>query len=402
MKTWMLSELFYPDETSTGYFMTKIAERLGTNNEGGIEVICGPEKYSSEDYGARDKLTDTVNIHRVGIPELDKNSLFQRTLRMMILSCKMAFKLLRKSHTTDKVFIVTNPAPLLVLVALVKKMKRFNLIIIVHDVFPENMLPSGIISSTSLVYKIIRGIFNFAYRQADQVITVGEDMNELLLEKTKFPVSKTRVITNWADCDKIYPLEFPDVTRMNNYYGNIDLSGKIVIQFAGNVGRLQALPEFLEIFIESKNPLLALIILGDGALKKELEENVSLKGIKNVHFVAPKSRADQNLFLNFTHIGLVSLNRGMYGLGVPSKSYNIWAAGKPVLFLGDKNSEIARNIAEHDSGWAFAWERSKLVEFLRGLNMNSLYEINTKGRLGRQSALTYFDREVILSRYEQI
>lgn len=56
------------------------------------------------------------------------------------------------------------------------------------------------------------------------------------------------------------------------------------------------------------------------------------------HYWVFQDRSQQNDFLNACDIGIVTLNDGMYGLGVPSKSYNIWAAGKPILYIGDDNS----------------------------------------------------------------
>ena len=41
----------------------------------------------------------------------------------------------------------------------------------------------------------------------------------------------------------------------------------------------------------------------------------------------------------------------MYGLGVPSKLYNLMAAGKPVFYIGDRNSEVHLIMQEHEIGW---------------------------------------------------
>ena len=41
----------------------------------------------------------------------------------------------------------------------------------------------------------------------------------------------------------------------------------------------------------------------------------------------------------------------MLGLGVPSKTYNILCAGKPILYIGDINSEIAILIKENNVGY---------------------------------------------------
>lgn len=402
MKTFLLSELFYPVETSTGYFMTKIAEKLDEQSLSGINVICGPEDYDASKLLASDGLKPSVKVFRVQIPRLNKNKIMQRVLRMIILSFGMGWKLFRMAGSNDRVFVVTNPAPILIIVALIKKLLHFNLVIIVHDVFPENMLSGKMIKAESLNYKVLRAVFNIAYKQADKVISVGEDMNELIMQKTSFSVEKTAVIRNWANCDEIFPLKL-NSQEIVNYYGIPELSEKVILQFAGNLGRLQALQEFLQVYKAANNSELALVFIGDGALKPNLMQQVQSDHIRSVYFIPSKSREEQNKFLNAAHIGLVSLNQGMYGLGVPSKSYNIWAAGKPILFVGDRGSEIARNIADYDIGWAFSWqEKAELTSFLQMLKYKDLASINSAGLRARQIALAEFDREVSLARFLEV
>ena len=61
----------------------------------------------------------------------------------------------------------------------------------------------------------------------------------------------------------------------------------------------------------------------------------------------------------------MTLEDGMYGLGVPSKTYNILASGRPVLFLGPENSEIDLLIREKVvgyCGWPKKWDKEVLEE----------------------------------------
>ena len=51
-------------------------------------------------------------------------------------------------------------------------------------------------------------------------------------------------------------------------------------------------------------------------------------------------------------IGLVCLAQGMKGLGIPSKFYSLISYGKPILFIGSKNSEIDLVIQEYQIGWS--------------------------------------------------
>ena len=55
--------------------------------------------------------------------------------------------------------------------------------------------------------------------------------------------------------------------------------------------------------------------------------------------------------LGLANLHLVSLNPKLEGLIVPSKFYGIAAAGRPTLFIGAPNGEIARLIDETGCGF---------------------------------------------------
>lgn len=389
----ILSEMFYPDEVSTGYVMTEIAARLGQSQP--VNVICGPSNYETEVFVSQKPLKSGINILRVKIANFNKNKLAGRSLRMLILTFKMGALLFKKVKKDDIVILVTNPAPLLVWIAFLKRIKKFKYYIIVHDVFPENAASAGILKEKSLIYKLLKKLFDNAYNAADKLITVGEDMKILVQSKTSNqPIS---VITNWADSEEIYPHPGLKLPVLNE----VGFSGKIIIQFAGNIGRVQALDNFVKAFEKAANPNVVLMIIGSGAQKSEIQEYINEKNIPNILIVDALPREMQNTFLNSCNIGLVSLSKGMFGLGVPSKSYNILAAGKPILYVGDKGSEISNYIAEGQVGWSFDWDNEKaLIEFIASLSCADMDSIKQFGQNARRMVDTRFTKEHILNRYK--
>lgn len=396
MKTWIISELFYPEEISTGYVMTKIAEKLSEENE--INVICGPSNYESDVFTSTRSISNKINIHRVSVPSLDKNKLLLRVIKMLLFTTKVGWKVIRNIRREDKVILVTNPPSLLLFVSFLKKLLRFEYIIIVHDVFPENMVPAGIIKSNSFFYGILLRVFNSAYNVADKLIAVGEDMKSLVLNKVQKDMV-IEVIQNWADSEEIYPL----IDFDKNAYYNLNFSNKIIIQFAGNIGRVQGLDTFLEILDKVNNPNVVLIIIGEGAMKDTLMKISKTEKLENIYFLKAKPRNDQINFLNACDIGLITLSKGMYGLGVPSKVYNVLAAGKPVLFVGDKDAEISLYIKNNNSGWAFTWEdKGEIVDFLNSLNLSIIDIIKNKGKNARGLVEQSFTQEIILEKYKKI
>ena len=391
-KYWVVSQLFYPDETSTGFVMTKIAEKVATLGE--VNVICGSSNYQSDFLNNATHIDKNIIIHRINTIKWNKDFLISRLFGFIILSIKIAVKILLNIKKEDTVLIVTNPPIVILFVSLIKKIRKFKLIVALHDVFPENLVAAGVINPTIGYYKIILKLFNFSYNSADHLIACGEDMKQIFHQKVRktLPIS---VITNWADHEEIFA---KNIDR--NSYLNYNLDDKVVIEFAGNIGRVQGLDQFLEIFLKVKNPNLFLIIIGDGAFKRKLIILQKLYNSNAILFLNSKPRSEQNNFLNACDIGLVTLNKGMFGLGVPSKVYNIFSAGKPVLYIGDHKSEIYNYIKEYNTGWAFNWNEEEEIEcFLANINKNSVIEFNLKGVNARALVEKRFLKEQILNQY---
>jgi len=389
---WIISQLFYPDETSTGYVMTKIAETL--TDIGQVNVICGASDYQSKYLNSKEKLNEKINIIRVQTPNLNKNKLINRVFVFFYFTTKVFFNILSRVKKNETIILVTNPPTLLFVVGLLKKVFKFNLIIILQDIFPENAAASGILKKKSVLYNSILYFVNFGYKQADRLVACGEDMAKYFTTKG-IDYHKISVIPNWADHEII----FPCVNIDRNEYFNIDLKDKIVIEFAGNIGRVQGLESFLNLFEKTNNDKLILIIIGDGAHKKIIEQHIQDKNIRNVFLFNSKPRKEQNSFLNSCDIGLVTLCQGMYGLGVPSKVYNIMSAGKPILFIGDKHSEIDNYISKDNVGWSFDWSEEKnIIEFLN--NIGHINNFDKIGQTARSFVLNNFTQEKVLSQYK--
>lgn len=395
MRYWIVTELFYPEEVSTGYVMTKIAEKINESAE--IGVICGSAEYQSGAFKATYTLSDKIIIKRIRIPKLNKNLFLSRTIGFFLFAFGVGIKILFNVNSGDKLVLVTNPPILLPLIAFLKKFKKFGYIIIVHDVFPENAVAAGIIKKESFLFIALSSVFNTSYKSADRLITVGSDMKEFFLQKigNKVPI---RVITNWADHNEIFPIKTSDFYR--NYLN--ESKGKIIIQFAGNIGRVQGLELLFQELVTIENSFYHFVLVGDGAQKKHLLDFTYNNKLEQIQFIASRSRSEQNDFLNACDIGLVTLSPGMFGLGVPSKIYNIFSAGKPVIYIGDKNSEISRYIIDNSAGWAFSWdEKLKIKDFFEKIGDDLRPQIKIRGKNARALVERDFTKDSILESYKE-
>src|SRR5574342_267951 len=92
------------------------------------------------------------------------------------------------------------------------------------------------------------------------------------------------------------------------------------------------------------------LFIGSGALLGTLQAEVERRRLTSVRFkpYQPKQRLAESLSAADVH--LVSLRPTLEGLIVPSKFYGIAAAGRPTIFVGDEDGEIAQLIARHECG----------------------------------------------------
>jgi glycosyltransferase involved in cell wall biosynthesis len=246
----------------------------------------------------------------------------------------------------DQVLIVTNPVFLILLMPILRLIKGVNYKILVHDIFPENLTAIGKIKGNTILYKILKAVFDFSYSQAELCIAIGRDMKEVLSKKIK-DNSKICIIPNWSDIEDVKPLDKNNTQIINNF----KLKNKFVFQFAGNLGYAQGLENIIEAIKLVNNDNLHFLFIGSGALENQIEQYANQEFVTNVTKIGFQKRSEQTNFLNACDVALVTLSDGMYGLGVPSKSYNIMAADKPILIIADPNSEISICVKEFNIGW---------------------------------------------------
>jgi len=397
-RIWIVSEVFYPEEVATSYIMTEIGLNLANESNYDVHVLCGPESYEKDSNQYDKSYIEKLHIHRINAFNLDKNKAIYRLIRVIGLSLALFFSALFRIKKSDKVFIVTNPATIIPLFSLLKKIKRFKFTILVHDVFPENLVVAKYISAKNILYSVFKKVFDYAYRSADQLIVLGVDMQKLLISKTGLAEDKVRIVQNWADTTNVFPIPFEQNSKIP-----VDLKSKIIIQYAGNFGPLQNLIEFLEVIKEVKNPELHFVFIGRGAKENDMRAYQKTHKLDQVSFWPAFNRTNQNEYLNACHFGVVSLTDELIGLGVPSKTYNILATAKPVLFIGNSETEIAKTVLEHNCGLAFNYNNKKsLIEFFNNLSKKNLEEYLYLGKNGVHLANTLFSKSNILKKINKL
>jgi len=387
-KVWVVSELFYPETISTGYIMTEIADSLCSDFD--ISVIAGNESYDKNSEIKEKYIDKDYDVFRIKGGLYDKNSLLGRLFGNLKVSFKL-LKLMRQNiEKGSEILMVTNPIFLILIVSFFIKKNKWNIKLIVHDVFPENLIAANIIKSErSILYKIVKYVFNNAFRKYQTIIVLGRDMKGVFQNKIGSS-NRIEIIENWTDINEVKPL------------GLGNQNGKKEFLYAGNLGKLQGIDVLLEA-IKNVNGSFNFKFIGNGAMDEYINNFIIKHNLKKITKLDWQPRESSNNFLSKSDIGVISLSKGMYGLGVPSKLYNLLAAGKPILYIGDINSEIYMLINEYNIGWFAKSGDIKMISALIEDIINcSNEELREKSINARKLAESNYSKEIILQKYNNI
>ena len=346
-RIWLVSELYYPEETSTGYNITRIAEGLADRFD--VHVLCGQPTYSKRGIRApRNEIYNAVAIRRCAGTTLDKNVIAYRLLNIITLSLSIFIRALIHFKRDDKVMVVTTPPSLPFITALACWLRRSRYLLLIHDNYPEILIAAGMARPDSWLVRLMNRVNKRLYKGAYRIVVVGRDMKELLTRKRDGDASRIVTIPNWAELEIVEPCSRDD----NQLLDELGLKDKFVILYAGNMGH----PNDLESIVTSASMLreksnIHFLFIGSGVKKRWLEDSIKDLGLKNVTVLPPRPREDQINFLNACDIALISLVDKMLGVSMPGRTYNTLAAGKPMIGVADAESELARVINEENVGW---------------------------------------------------
>ena len=111
-----------------------------------------------------------------------------------------------------------------------------------------------------------------------------------------------------------------------------------VLLHAGNIGFYGAWNSLVTAVRELEKDGIGLVFVGGGAEREQVRE--AAQGARNIRFLEyfPASKIPSVLAAADAHV--ITIKRGLEGVVVPSKMYGILAAGKPILAVAPKETDV--------------------------------------------------------------
>ena len=213
---------------------------------------------------ARSVIRD-YSIKRVFSLILDKNKKIGRVINCLLFFISTFFNLLFKPKNSI-LLIVSNPPFLPFLGYILKKIRGFRYLTLIHDQYPEIAVNLGYLKKNSTIVKIWQKINYRVFDNSYFVITLGKKMRKHLIDL--YPNSNLKlnsvVITNWANKNRLYPLE-----NKSNIKEEIGLKDKFVVQYSGNMGLFHSTEKIIEVAdLLKDNSEIVFQLIGGGAKRE--------------------------------------------------------------------------------------------------------------------------------------
>lgn len=407
MKLLFLTSYYKPESAASNYLGDNIREALCDNDI--IIELYTPMPSRGLSKEVREKYLDRIleyeyngklRIHRFPLISERKNPL-SRALRYLLCCTKqfMCGVYAKDAKECNVLFSASTPPIQGAMSVLVKKKRSIPFVYNLQDIFPDSLVGTGLAKKGGLLWKIGRVIEDFTYKHADKIIVISEDFKKNIMAKG-VPEDKIVVVYNWVDQNAVV-----DVPReKNKLFDKYHLDrGKFYIEYSGNIGLTQNMDMLLEVMKELKvsHPQIGLVLVGEGAYKKQVEEIVARDGLTNVTMLPFQPYEDISYVFSLGDAGLVISKPGVGANSLPSKTWSIMSASRPVLANFDEN-ELKDILAGNECGiFTKAGDKEAFKQSIIALYENR--ELCRRyGRNGRQFVMDNLTREVGTQKYVEV
>lgn len=326
--------------TTSGHLLTAIIEQLCKGGHS-VHIL---QKSTGGNFPPIPKNIKhySVSTDCISFTSADKGNFVARFLKELnyVRKCQ---KYITSDY--DAVFIQSTTVGGFAVKAVRNKLKNAIITFNVQDIFPYNLVYSDKIAKDGLIFKIMSTQQRYAYKHSNHVITISEDMKDLLVEDGT-PADKIEVVYNWSYQDEVYDqseLDFRQVAHMfsKDYFN---------VVYAGNIGVMQNVDILIEAAKLMKNyKKIWFHIIGNGVYKNKLEKRAKEYGIMNISFWPMQPTKLAPVIYSAADLNVIPLVKDVYKTALPSKTATCLACQKPVIFAIGKESKFGKR-AERDAG----------------------------------------------------
>ncbi|CDT77947.1 putative group 1 glycosyl transferase [Vibrio coralliirubri] len=319
MKILLLTYYFKPDLSAGSFRTSTFVESLMSKlpPDASVDVVTTlPNRYSSYRVNASIfESIENLNIHRVKVCDNACGLIAQMiSFFTFYINCMRIIR----SNEYDVVFASSSRLFTAFLAARCARKKGARLFLDVRDLFLDTIISVFPKYIYAIFYYPILFIEKYTFSVADHINVVSPGFTEYIGKYYSGPVTE---YTNGIDS------EF-----LNTEFSLSEKNSKLKVVYAGNIGKGQELHKIVPDMALELEKTHEFVIIGDGARKSYLEQEIKLKRVSNVTFVRPLPRVElMELYRSADILFLHLDDKPAFKKVIPSKLFEYAATHKPIL-----------------------------------------------------------------------
>ena len=290
---------------------------------------------------------------------------------------------------------------------LLKLIWRKPVVVILHDIHPDVLMRTGVLKK-GLVFKLFELLIRLFARYVDTVIVHSYSNAIMLAKRYKMSMNKIRVVELWANVEDLERIaQSLNIVKLRQEF--VPEEEKFIISFAGIMNPPQGLDVVIHTArcIKEKYPSIAskivFLLVGEGMEKARLIKLAKELEVGDMVKFFPLQPRDRYIgILLFSDVCLVTLKRDYVQPVVPSKLFEIMAAGCPALLSMPPISDAVKIVMKYDCGiYAGNGDPEALAKAIVML-FKHRHLLHLLGKNGREAVVKYFNLARAVNQYEKI
>ncbi len=198
-----------------------------------------------------------------------------------------------------------------------------------RDIWPASIKAVGSMQE-GFLYRLLEKLELFLYRKANHIVALTQAFKRELIARGVDP-NKISVITNGVNL-KLFSPQKKDLRLVSR----LGLEGKFVAGYIGTVGMAHGLETLIEAAAVIQNHPhgqdIRILILGDGARKRALQQLAIQKKLENLLFVDTVEKKEVPTYWALLDVAIIHLKEDpLFEKVIPSKLFEAMAMGVPIL-----------------------------------------------------------------------
>ncbi|MEM8738878.1 MAG: glycosyltransferase family 4 protein [Planctomycetota bacterium] len=357
LRVLFINQAYAPDAAATAQHCEDLARYLVEQGHG-VSVIASRSIYgqAGADLPGRE-VRHGVHVHRVGLSLFGKRGIVLRSIDFALFYTAAMWRSLwikvpvnGQRQKPDVVVTLTTP-PLIGMVGwMMSLVRRCRHVVWTMDLYPDVLVAAGVSKPDSILTKFFAWLNRREMGRADRVVALGRCMKRRIVDKG-IGADHIDVIGVWSPNDP--PIELPDPAD-SSYRGEWGLEDRFVVQYSGNFGLAHDYETFCDTILALREvDEIQFVFAGGGKRIPTLQEFIECHRLTNVMLRPYQPRERLLDLLSLADVHLISQSESFTGVVVPSKLFGIMAAGRPSLFVGPPDAEVARVLNETGAGIRF-------------------------------------------------